>query len=197
MKVRDKALLCGIVLLSIISRAWAGEIYHFDPAHSTIAFGIHHFVGVTNGKFTRFAGTIDLEREHPERSSVEAKIQVGSIDTGINKRDDHLRSEEFFDVAKYPQITFKSRSVKPTGTQSGDVAGDLTMHGVTRPVTLHVKLLTSLHDATLAQRSRWEVTTEPLKRRDFGLMFSSTAETLSGIGQDVMVKMTIEATKGH
>ena len=126
-----------------------------------------------------------------------ARIQVGSIDTRIKKRDDHLRSPEFFNVAKFPEITFKSRSVKQTGPQSGDIAGDLTMHGVTKPITLHVKLATPLTGEASLQRTRWEVTTEPLKRRDFGLMFSGGTETVSGISQDVAIKMEIEAVKSR
>ena len=119
---------------------------------------------------------------------------MSSIDTGIKKRDDHLRSPEFFNVAKYREITFKSRSVKQTGPQSGDIMGDLTLHGVTKPVTLRVKLVTPVSDEA---RTRWEVTTEPLKRRDFGLMFGSATETVSGISQDVAIKIDIEAVKSR
>jgi polyisoprenoid-binding protein YceI len=175
--------------------ALANETYKIDAAHSTIAFTVHQYLGVTNGKFSQFSGTIDIDREHPERSSVVARIPVNSIDTGIRKRDDHLRSPEFFNVAKFPEITFKSRSVKQIGMQSGDILGDFTMHGVTKPIRLHVKLLTPLKDEGVPQRSHWEVTTDPLKRRDFGLMFSRSAEAISGIGQDVTVRIEIEATK--
>ena len=119
----------------------AGETYNFGPSGSTIGLSLHQFLGTTQGKFTKFNGKVDVNREHSENSSVTAQIDVRSIDTQIKKRDDHLRSAEFFDVEKYPQITLKSRSVKQTGPQSDDVLGDLTVHGVTRPVTLHVKLL--------------------------------------------------------
>ena len=190
-------ILYGILAFFVLARAQAGEIYEIDPAHSSIAFGIHHFVGVTKGKFTQFTGTMEVEREHPEHSSVEVKIQASSIDTAIRKRDDHLRSAEFFNVTRYPQITFKSRSVQQTGAQTGDIAGDLTMHGVTRPITLHVKLLTPIRAGAPMPRWRWEVTAEPLKRGDFGLMFSRTAEALSGIGQDVTVNIVIEAGKNR
>ena len=102
-----------------------------------------------------------------------------------------MRSPEFFAVEKYPEIAFKSRSVKQTGTQAGDILGDLTMHGVTKPIVLHVKLLTSANDTT---QTRWSVTTDPLKRRDFNLMFTQTAEAMSGISQTVAVNIEIEAT---
>jgi polyisoprenoid-binding protein YceI len=183
--------LCGAVQ----SETWAAETYKFDAAHSTIGFKVHQFLGVTSGKFSQFSGTIEIDRQHPEQSSVVSRILVKSIDTGIRKRDDHLRSPEFFDAAKFPEISFKSRSVKQTGSQSGDILGDLTTHGVTKPITLHVKLVTPLKGESAPQRSRWEVTTDPLKRRDFGLMFNRSAEAISGIGQDVSIQIEIEATK--
>jgi polyisoprenoid-binding protein YceI len=188
--------LSGIALIfaAFTQSAAANETYQFDQARSTIVFRVHQFLGTTNGKFTQFSGSIDLDRQHPEHSSVSARIQVSSIDTGIKKRDDHLRSPEFFNVAKYREITFKSRSVKQTGPQSGNIMGDLTLHGVTKPVTLRVKLVTPVSDEA---RTRWEVTTEPLKRRDFGLMFGSATETVSGISQDVAIKIDIEAVKSR
>ena len=191
--------LNGIALIfaAFIQSVAANETYQFDQGRSTIGFRVHQFLGTTNGKFTQFSGNIDLDRQNPERSSVSARIQVTSIDTRIKKRDDHLRSPEFFNVAKFPELTFKSRTVKQTGPQSGDITGDLTMHGVTKPTTLHVKLATPLTGEAALERTRWEVTTEPLKRRDSGLMFSGAAETVSGIGQDVAIKIDIEAVKSR
>jgi len=139
-------------------------------------------------------GKIDVDREHPENSSVTAQIDMRSIDTHIRKRDDHLRSPEFFNVGKFPQITFRSGSVKRTGPQSGDILGDLTMHGVTRPITLHVKLLTPINETS---RTRWAVTTEPISRRDFNLMFASGAEAVSGISQTVAINIEIEAKRAQ
>ena len=184
----------ALIFAAFVQSAAANEIYQFDQARSTMGFRVHQFLGTTNGKFTQFSGSIDLDSQHPEHSSVSARIQVSSIDTGIKKRDDHLRSPEFFNVAKYREITFKSRSVKQTGPQSGDIMGALTLHGVTKPVTLRVKLVTPVSDEA---RTRWEVTTEPLKRRDFGLMFGSATETVSGISQDVAIKIDIEAVKSR
>lgn len=175
---------------AMISTAAANETYQID-AHSSIGFHLGHMMGKVVGKFTKFDGKIDIDREHPPQSSVAVRIQVNSIDTGIAKRDAHLRSVEFFDVAKYPEITFKSRSVKQTGAQSGDILGDLTMHGVTKPITLHVKLVTPLP----GERLRWEVTVDPIKRRDFGLMFSPGLEAVSMIGQEVTPKIQIEAVR--
>jgi polyisoprenoid-binding protein YceI len=184
----------GLILpVALSSAALANETYKFDLSGSTIGFTVHQFLGITHGKFTRFDGKIDIDREHPEKSSVVAKIDVASINTGIVKRDNHLRSPEFFNVAKFPEITFKSRNVKQTGQQSGDIAGDLTMHGVTKPITLHVKLLSPISNDT--KQTRWAVTTEPLKRRDFNLIFGESTEAISGISQTVVINIEIEASR--
>ena len=187
-------LVVTVAVVSLSSAALANETYRFDPSGSTIGFSVHQFLGNTQGKFTKFNGKIDVNREHPENSAVTAQIDVRSIDTRIKKRDDHLRSAEFFNVDKYPQITFKSRSVKQTGPQSGDILGDLTIHGVTKPVTLHMKLLTPLNDTS---RTRWAVTVDPLTRRDFNLMFAPATETVSGISQTVPINIEIEAKRAE
>jgi polyisoprenoid-binding protein YceI len=191
MKYSNRFGAIVFVLAALASTAAANETYKIDPAHSSIGFHLGHMMGKVVGKFTKFDGKIDIDPEHPQQSSVTVRIQAGSIDTGIRKRDEHLRSVEFFDVAKYPEITFKSRSVKQTGAQSGDVLGDLTMHGVIKPITLHVKLVTPMKE----EHSRWEVTVDAIKRRDFGLMFSPSLEAVSMIGQEVMPKINIEAIR--
>ncbi len=91
-------------------------------------------------------------------------------------------------------MTFKSRSVKQTGPQSGNILGDLTIHGVTKPITLHVKLLTPLNQTS---QTRWAVTTEPITRRDFNLMFAPAAESVSGISQTVAINIEVEAKRGE
>ncbi len=192
MKLRN--LIAAVLIAGLSPAVLANETYRFDPSGSTIGFSVHQFLGTTHGKFTKFSGKIDVDREHPENSSVTAQIDVRSIDTRIKKRDDHLRSAEFFNVEKFPQMTFKSRSVKQTGPQSGDILGDLTIHGVTKPTTLHVKLLTPLNQTS---QTRWAVTTEPITRRDFNLMFAPAAESVSGISQTVAINIEIEAKRGE
>ena len=192
--MKFRHLLAAFAIAALSPAASANESYKFDPSSSTIGFAVHQFLGTTQGKFTRFSGKIDVDREHPENSSVTAQIDVRSIDTRIKKRDDHLRSPEFFNAEKFPQITFKSRSVKRTGSQSGDIIGDLTIHGVTRPVTLHVKLLTPMNETS---RTRWSVTTDPIIRRDFNLMFAPATEAVSGISQMVAINIEIEAKRGE
>ena len=191
MRLRN-LIAAAVVGLSPV--ASATETYKFDPSGSIIGFSVHQFLGTTHGKFTKFSGRIEIDREHPENSSVTAQIDVRSIDTRIRGRDDHLRSPEFFNVEKFPQMTFKSRSVKRTGPQSGDILGDLTMHGVTRPVTLHVKLLTPISDTN---RTSWSVTTDPIMRRDFNLMFAPATESISGISKTVAINIEIEAKRAE
>ncbi len=188
-----RLVILGLFCSAAVHELVATENYKFDQKSSTIGFRVRQFLGGANGKFKQFSGNLTLDREHPEQSSVTAKIQVASIDTEIKKRDDHLRSEEFFNVAKYPEMTFKSKSAKQTGPQTGDILGDLTLHGVTKPVTLHVKLLTPVSDQPAAT-TKWSITAA-LKRSDFNLKFASAAEAVSGISQDVTIKMEIEAAR--
>jgi polyisoprenoid-binding protein YceI len=190
-----KVLRFLLALLLLAPFCAPAETYKIDSAHSQIAFSLHQFVSSVRGEFHSFSGTIEVDRDHPERSSVTARISVGSIDTKIQKRDHHLLSAEFFDAAKFPEITFKSRSVKRTGESSGDIIGDFTMHGVTKPMTLHVKLTTAPSSESLPERTRWIVTTDPINRKDFGLMFSSATESISGISSSVTPTIEIEAVK--
>jgi polyisoprenoid-binding protein YceI len=192
--MKPRNLMATVVIAGLSPAVLANETYRFDPSGSTIGFSVHQFLGTTHGKFTKFNGKIDVDREHPENSSVTAQIDVRSIDTRIKKRDDHLRSAEFFNVEKFAQMTFKSRSVKRTGPQSGDIVGDLTMHGVTKPITLHVKLLTPLNETN---RTRWVVTVDPITRRDFNLMFAPATESISGISQTVAINIEIEAKRAE
>ena len=175
-------LLVFVALCS--SAAQAAETFKIDSSRSTIAFKVRHMLGNAKGKFSKFSGTIVVDRDHPEQSSVSVTINAASIDTEIAKRDEHLRSE-LFAVAKYPEITFKSRRVKQTGASSGEITGELTMHGVTRAIVLNVQLL----------GDRWRVTTPPLKRNEFGLVFSKSAETVSMISNEVAVEIEIEALR--
>jgi polyisoprenoid-binding protein YceI len=192
MRVRN--LIAAVLIAGLSPAVLANETYRFDPSGSTIAFSVHQFLSTTHGKFTKFNGKIEVDHEHPENSSVTAQIDVRSIDTRIKKRDDHLRSAEFFNAEKYPQITFKSRGVKQTGPQSGDIHGDLTIHGVTKPITLHVKLLTPLNETS---RTRWAVTVDPINRRDFNLIFAPATEAVSGISQTVVINIEIEAKRAE
>lgn len=195
MKFSRLFLAVGLCLVVVGSSAEANEIFKFDQARSTIAFKVRHMLGSAKGKFTKFSGTIEIDREHPEKSSVVATIQAASIDTANAKRDEHLRTADFFNVQRYPEITFKSRRVKRTGPASGEISGDFTMHGVTRSITLNVQLLGDPESAAKNPTTRWRVTTAPLKRSDFGIGKGATGAGM--IGDDVTVSIEIEASRAQ
>ena len=197
MKSTRLLLALGLSLVAGVSSIRANEIFKFDSAHSTIAFKVQHMLGTAKGTFTKFSGTIEVDREHPEKSSVVATIQAASINTAIAKRDEHLRSADFFNVQQYPEITFKSRRVKRTGANTGEIAGDFSMHGVTRAITLNVQLLGDPESAGKGQTTRWRVTTAPLSRSEFKLGWSKGVETVSMIGDEVAVDIQIEAVRAR
>lgn len=171
------------------------ETYKIDPDRSRIAFSVHQLLGTVGGEFRKFDGTIEIDPKQPERSSVNVSIDVASIDTRNRQRDEHLSGPEFLDAARFPAITFRSRSVKQTGPMSGDISGDLTMHGVTRSFTLHVKLAGPVSSAGAPARTKWLVTSDPIRRQDFGVMFGSATEAVSGINQDVVPVIEISAAR--
>ena len=184
------ALVCGSALT-----ARADDIYKIDPVHSSISFKVRHFFSYVNGNFSKFTGTINVNSDHPEKSSVTAAIQSASINTGNEKRDEDLRSPDFLDAAKFPEITFKSKSVKQTGADTGDIIGDLTMHGVTKEITLHAKFLGKGKGMGGHAISGWQVTADPIKRSDYGLSWSKVVEGTAVVGEDVAVTIEVEADK--
>ena len=187
-------LTCCSALL-IVQSAFAADTYVFDKAHSTIGFQIRHLFSNVPGKFDDFSGTIQFDETNPEQSSVEVNIKTASIDTGVKMRDDDLRSPNFFDAAKYPETTFKSKSVKSTGKDTFDVTGDLTMHGVTKEVVLKVELIgkgPGMKQGSIL--SGWDATTA-LKRSDFGLAWNKVIEGTQVVGDDVKIELHVEADK--
>ncbi len=159
----------------------AAEQYTLDAARSQVTFRVHQFVTVVTGKFTGLSGTVTFDSARPESSRVEATILVKSIDTGIAARDHH-------DEAKYPSISFKSDSVQLIGEQAADVRGDLTMHGKTRPVVIHVELVSPAKSTS--DSLAWKVTAH-LRRSEFGLRWNPVIEAASGIGDDIDIQMRI------
>jgi polyisoprenoid-binding protein YceI len=195
MKFSRPFLVLGLSLVVGVSSIRANEIFKFDQAHSTIAFSVRHILGSAKGKFTTFTGTIEVDRDHPEKSSVVATIQAASIDTVNAKRDEHLRTADFFNVQKYPEITFKSRRVKQTGPNTGEITGDFTMHGVTRAITLNIQWVGDPASPANDSTTRWRVTTAALKRSEFKLGWSKGVEIVAMIGDEVAVDIEIEAAR--
>ena len=191
MKLQNKILAFVVLASGLVSVASAAiETYAIDPVHSSVGFKVRHFLTKVPGTFTTFSGTITVDRDNLENSSVVAKIDVGSVTTGTEKRDTHLKSPDFFDVAKFDSITFTSTAWKKTGDATFDVTGDLTIHGVTKSVVLKVHLLGFGPGMMGAQLSGWDATTT-IDRTDFGV--DGPAMLGKALGNEVAITISIEA----
>lgn len=191
MKLPARFLLAAALAAGLSNASFAAaETYTIDNVHSSLGFSIRHFVSKVPGTFTTIAGTITVDRDNLENSSIEATIDVGSVNTANEKRDAHLKSPDFFDVAKYGTATFKSTSWKKTGEDTFDITGDLTLHGVTKEVVLQATLLGFGDGARGAKLSGWEATTK-LKKSDFGV--SGPAMLGAALGDEVTIRINIEA----
>jgi polyisoprenoid-binding protein YceI len=182
--------LAALATAAFQSASAAVETYAIDPVHSSVAFSIRHFVSKVPGSFTKFSGTIVVDRTNLEKSSVEATIDVASVNTANEKRDAHLKSPDFFDTAKFGTATFKSKSWKKTGEDSFDITGDLTVHGVSKEIVLKTKLLAFGPGMQGAQLSGWEATVT-LNKADFGV--NGPAMLGKALGDDVSITIGIEA----
>jgi len=188
------------VLLLAIGFAVAGaarsatETYVFDKPHTQVGFRIRHWLTKVDGRFRDFDGTIWLDRAKPADSRVDVTIQAASIDTGSENRDKHLRTADFFDVEKYPTITFASTKVAPKGKDLFEVTGDLTLHGVTKTMTIPVRH-TGFLNLGKQEKAGFELTI-PINRKDFGIAWNRTADT-GGImlGDDVEINVQVEANR--
>ena len=172
------------------------ETFTVDPAHSDASFRVKHLMSNVKGAFGDIAGTIEVNRENPAASSVDFTINAASIDTANDNRDKHLRSADFFDVEKFPQITFKSTKIAPSGSKDVyNVTGNLTMHGVTRQVVLPVTFLGFAKDPWGNDRAGFEIETT-LNRKDFGLNWNKALDQGGFLlGEDVKVSIALEAVK--
>ena len=176
------------------SAAAAPETLVIDRNHSDVSFKIRHFVSNVSGRFTDFAGTIVADPAKPEAATVEFTVKSASIDTSQENRDKHLRSADFFDAEKFPEIAFKSTKVKTVGKNKYEVAGDLSMHGVTKPVTLAVTYLGSV-GAGKDEKFGFEATTT-LNRKDFGIIWNKALDTGGYmLGDEVPISINIEAAR--
>lgn len=183
-----KRFLSLAVLSSLVLSAFAAtETYTIDPAHSSVTFNVRHFLARVPGWFTKFNGTIVIDRANPAANTVDASIDVGSVDTNQENRDKHLNTPDFFDTASHPAATFKSKSWKATGADNYDVTGDLTLHGVTKEVVLKVRALGFADGNRGAKLAGWEAATT-LKRSDFGI-----GKPERSIADEVEVVINIEA----
>lgn len=167
--------------------------YAIDKAHSEAAFQVRHLVTKVRGRFTDFEGTVAMNPDAPEESSVEATIQAASIDTDQPDRDAHLRSADFFSVEQFPTLTFKSTRVSKTGSDAYDVAGDLTIRGVTRQVVLPVTFLGFAKDPWGGERAGFEAELK-INRKDYGLVWNAALETGAFlVGDEVRISLSVQA----
>jgi polyisoprenoid-binding protein YceI len=172
------------------------DTYTIDKDHSEATFQVRHLVSKVSGKFDDFNGSINLDPKNPAASSVEFKIKAASINTGVADRDQHLRTPDFFDAAKYPEITFKSTSIKPSGKRDVyNVTGNLTMRGVTKQVTLPVTFLGFIRDPWGNDKAGFSLTTT-VNRKDYGINWNKALDN-GGVllGDDVDISINLEAQK--
>ncbi len=170
--------------------------YTIDGSHSHASFTVRHLmVSNVRGEFQRFSGTVSYDDANPAAASVEVSLEAASISTNEEKRDAHLRSADFFDVEKFPTLTFKSTGAKAHGDGLA-LTGDLTIHGVTRSVLLTVEEITGEQKDPWGSTRRGAVATTKIKRSDFGLGWNVALEA-GGIlvGDDVKISLEVELIK--
>lgn len=187
--MKNRLGLGFLVLFGALAPASAAATtWTIDPNHSAAQFSVRHMmVSNVRGEFGKLSGAIVFDDLDASRSSVEATIDATTINTRVEARDNDLKSASFFDVAKYPSITFKSTKVRPAGPNKYAVDGNLTIHGVTKPVTLAVDATPAVKDAKGNERRGAEATTK-LSRKDFGVSADPTI-----VGDEVQITIDLEA----
>lgn len=191
------AFLAAMITAISLPAVAATSEWKIDPAHSSAQFAVRHLaISTIRGAFTKVSGTVQLDDQDVTKSSVDVTIDVDSVDTRVPDRDKDLRSERFFDVAKYPTITFKSKKVEQAGPGKLKVTGDLTIHGTTKEVVLDVDGPTpAIKDPWGNQRAAVNATTK-INRQEYGVKFNAKMD--SGglvVGDDVAITIDVEMFK--
>lgn len=170
--------------------------WNIDHTHTNTDFTVRHMM-VTNvrGTFDNVSGTIEFDPANPANTSVDVTIDVNSVNTGVADRDNHLRSADFFDVANYPNITFKSNAVEVTSDTTAKLTGDLTIRDVTKPVVLEVEYLGTANSPFGDVRAGFEAQTK-INREDFGLTWNVGLEA-GGVlvGKEIKISLAVEAVR--
>ncbi|MDV7339552.1 YceI family protein [Terasakiella sp. A23] len=185
-----KTLLAVALAFGFTTAAQAEPVkYTFDKSHTSIEFYINH-LGFSNfqGEFQDFDGTLIFDEAKPENSSVDVTIDVNSVDTDVDKLDAHLKAADFFNVAKHPSMTFKSKSIAVTGEKTGKITGDFTLLGVTKEVTLDVTLNKSANHPMMKVPAVGFSATGMIKRSDFGM-----TTYVPAVGDEVTIRIETEA----
>ena len=173
----------------------AGE-YRIDPAHSVLGFAIkHNEIALVRGRFRDFSGLINYDDKDITKSSVEVTAKIESINTGVDRRDAHLRTADFFDAAKYPEMTFKSKHVESKRNNQYVLHGDLTLRGITKPVAIPFTVTGAIKDGQ--GNTRFGVAGQTtINRRDFGFTWGKTMENGGlDVGNEVMIDLQLEVVK--
>ena len=181
-----------LALFALVTAAasLSAETYTIDPVHSSVGFSLRHLVSKFSSSFTKVSGTVNYDAAKPEASSVDATVEIASVSTANEKRDNHIKSPDFFDAAKFPSATFKSTSWKKTGDDTFDVTGNLTIKDVTKEVTFKTTLVGSGPGMGGATLTGWEATTT-IKKSEFGL--AGPAVLGKVLGDDVAINIGVEA----
>jgi polyisoprenoid-binding protein YceI len=194
--IRHLLALTLLAALPVIAQLPAPnrDTFVVDKNHSMATFKVRHMVSNVVGQFRDFNADVAIDRENPAKSSVEFTINAASIDTGNTNRDTHLKSPDFFDVEKFPTITFKSTAIAAKSKTEFDVTGDLTMHGVTKRVTLPVTF-GGFGKTARGEKAGFEVETT-LNRKDYGVLWNKNLDE-GGLllGDDVKVTINLEMDK--
>jgi polyisoprenoid-binding protein YceI len=192
--MKKQLLLACSLLLS--SPAFA-ETYQIDPAHTSAQFSVRHLMlSNVRGEFSKVQGTVEYDPENIAASSVEATIDVGTVNTREPKRDTHLKSPDFFDEAKFPTMKFTSTKVEAAGSGHLKVSGDLTIHGITKAVVLDVDGPTDEITDPWGNLRRGASATVRLNRQDFGLKWNKLLETGGVVvGDEVSVTIDLEMSR--
>ena len=182
------------LLVLALPLAALASTWNLDPDHSTAQFKVKHLmISNVKGNFETISGVLNLDDRDITRSRVEVNIQVTSVNTNIKKRDDHLRSADFFDVARFPAMTFTSTRVEKAGPDKLRVTGNLTLKGVTRPVVLHVDGLTPEIRDPWGYVRRGASATATINRRDFGITWNKSMDNGgSVVGEEVAIQLEVE-----
>jgi len=188
--------LIAVVALTLPGLALAGT-WSIDPDHSTVGFKVRHLmVSNVTGSFEKFSGAVEVNDKDVTKSRVDVSIDTNSINTNVQKRDEHLRSADFFDVGKFPTMTFVSKKVALAGKDKLKVTGDLTLHGVTREVVLDVEGPSQEIKDPWGNIRKGATATTKINRKDFGLVWNAALETGGvAVGEDVTILLEVELIK--
>ncbi len=179
--------------MSTTTTATTTRTFALDKSHSEVIFQVRHLVTKVRGRFSDFDGTIEFDAAAPERSSVRFTVKTTSIDTNEPKRDEHLRSPDFFEVEKFPTMRFASQRLEKVGEGSYLVHGDLTIRDVTRTIALPVDFLGTARDPWGNEKIGFEAETT-LNRKDYGLTWNAVLETGGFlVGDEVKVSLSLQA----